>query len=691
MAAHGQSDTPAAPSDSLYNVPTDNRQAAPSDTTAVHTLSEVVIRGARVVRKPDGQLFFPSEKQLQASTNGYNLLARLALPRIRVDEVARTITPLTNTGTVQLRLNGAITTREELIALDPKTIRSVDFIDNPGVRYGEGIGYVIDIRTRRIDSGWQMGTNFSNTLTTRNGNNTVFGKLNRGNSELGLTYSQSYQDFKGDSYSETADYLLNNGTRYQVRRNTEEARRRDYDNTLQAKYNLADSASYVFQAVLTGGWQHQLNDDETRKMTDSRGKNAWSTLRKHETTLTPTLDLYFMHTLGSHQTLTANVVGTRIGTDRYSFNDEGTPYEYATKGRTWSVLSEAVYENRLRPFTVSLGWKQSTKYTRNEYSGAVSSLNRLHNNSLYLFGEIKGNWRSLSYVAGLGASRHGYRQADARYTYWLFRPKATLSYAFSSALSLRYVFEMYEHISQIAFINNTVIRTNAMEWTVGNPSINPNKVFAHTLTLAYNRPGRSLWADLHYRTDPRPNMAHYERTPDDRFIYTQRNQKDIRVVYAFSGGHIDILPDRLAADFSAGIFRCFNYGDNYRHHRTSFICSGSLNAYLGRWTLTAAADNGWKFMEGETRGDNGGASYVGATYRIGNCDLSLFFQHPFEQHPRMYATRICNEYLQKSILQRGRNYGHMLTFNLTWKLQRGRKYRDIHKTLRNKDSQSGIL
>ena len=52
---------------------------------------------------------------------------------------------------------------------------------------------------------------------------------------------------------------------------------------------------------------------------------------------------------------------------------------------------------------------------------------------------------------------------------------------------------------------------------------------------------------------------------------------------------------------SGGIYRFFNYSEDYTHTYTSFNGGCSLQAYLGRWTLGAYADNGWNFMEGEHR------------------------------------------------------------------------------------------
>lgn len=70
----------------------------------------------------------------------------------------------------------------------------------------------------------------------------------------------------------------------------------------------------------------------------------------------------------------------------------------------------------------------------------------------------------------------------------------------------------------------------------------------------------------------------------------------------------DIIPDKLTCTLTGGVFRFLNKGDEYKHYLTSAFVSGSLNAYLGRWVISAYADNGWKFVEGETQAHHG--SYV---------------------------------------------------------------------------------
>ena len=143
------------------------------------SLQEVEVKAARVIRKADRQTIYPTEVQKNSSSSGYSILQKLALPNIRVDETSCSVSAVDGRGTVQLRINGIIVGRDEMLAADPSSVTRIDFIDNPGVRYGEGIVYVIDIRTRRDDEGYTAGVSLTNALTSKIGNDLVYGKWNR--------------------------------------------------------------------------------------------------------------------------------------------------------------------------------------------------------------------------------------------------------------------------------------------------------------------------------------------------------------------------------------------------------------------------------------------------------------------------------------------------------------------------------
>jgi len=652
--------------------------AAAQGTDKSVTLDEVTVKGARTIQKVDGQWIYPTKQQIENSANGYSLLAKLTLPHIRVDEAQNTITALTSLGTVQVRINDIVASREDLQTLDMQGIDHIEFIDNPGVRYGEGIAYIINIKVKKPVSGYVVGTQLTNTLTTVNGNESLYGKLNYGRSEFALSYDLDYHDFKGAAYDEQADYELESGDITSIHRNSLNKQSRNLSHNAQLTYSLSDS-SYVFQTKLSGSSDIQPNKSGELRV-------------KSEKTSSPSLDLYYHQDFRRHQSLTANVVGTYIKTAGDTENNEDADYRYNTDGRTYSLWSEAIYENRLKPMTVSGGVQYGQRYSHNIYEGDVDAVNDMRTSTLYLFSQLKGRLGKLSLMGGLGASRRYYRQGDATQDYWFFRPKFTVSYPLTSRLKVKYDFEMSQHTSQIALVSNVSIRQNAMETILGNPDIHPNRVVSHQLKLSYVTPRFTSELQGYYRLNPHCNMEKYIRQ-DGHFYQTQTNaDNECSFFYIDSYNQWDIITERLTATVYGGIYRFFNYGEDYTHTYTSFNGGCSLQAFLGRWTLGAYADNGWNFMEGEHRGHQAPAWYITCHYRMnGALSIALYAQHPFSQHPLTNKTEVVSRYVQKTVSQHCRDYGNMLTLKLSYRLDHGRKCHDIQRSMNHSDKEAGFL
>ena len=662
-----------------------------AETAKSVEMKEVTVEAARVTKKVDGLLIIPSDAQREASTDGYSLLAKLSLPRLRVDEVMRTVTPLMNDGSVQIRLNGTLASKEDLLSLDPKLVKNIDFIDNPGVRYGDGIGYVIDIRTKRNTTGYVLGADLSNSVTTVNGSNTLYAKYNHKNSELAFTFTSLYQDQHGFRSSETADYTLNNGSHYLVSRNQTDGRSRRFGNQFEIKYSLADSATYVFQANLSMGGGNTPGNYADFEYRDGTVEQTYRTINV-SSDFSPTLDLYFFHQIGKHQSVTANVVGSGIYTDKRGYNGEGRAYAYDVDGRTWSLETEAIYENKLKPFTFSAGLEHSLSFTNNEYTGDVSAFNKVRRGELYLFSEVKGRWKRIGYSAGIGVANKTYSQENYSFDYWTFRPKLTLSYEVLTGLNARYTFETYRRVSSYAMVSDARIRDNSREWKVGNPNLQPSRVIKNIFDISYNGSRVSCGANIEYRRDLGSNMSVYERTPTDEFLYSQQNVGNIMMIANQNYVRYDVVPERLSVTLFGGVYRFFNVSSLYRHYLTSYNYGGNVEAYLGRWTLTGYADNGWKYVEGEHEGRNGAAIYFGVSYRWSRCSLSLFMQHPFQQHPVIQRGKVLNENLYKTYSYRSRDLGNMITLKFSWKLSRGKSYKEIEKKVQNEGyKQTGIM
>ena len=654
------------------------------------TLDEVTVRASKVVNKPDGMVIYPTDSQRQASTNGYSFLEKLTLPNLRVDNISHTISAIDNRGGVQLRINGIIVDKPEMTALDPKDILRIDFIDKPGVRYGESLAYVINIITRRNDSGYSVGTDITSAITTIQGDGMAYGKRNKGKSEWSVSYDINGGKSKGSKILQTANYTLNDGSIYTIERNDVETLRKYISHNAKLTYNWADSTATVFQTSLSGALNKTPDNYSIKEIID--GNHSYkATSRDGSKDISPVLDIYFFRQLTPKQSITANAVGTFISTKTNSFYDEGTPYIYNVDGKSASLLSEMIYENRLKPFTLSAGLNYRYKHTRNDYTGDASARTKMNDNKLYAFGEIKGSIKQFQYSLGTGVSYIHYTQNEHTYNFWTYRPKLTLTYNPINELQMSYTFQMQERTSRIAMTSDAIIRTNSMEWTVGNPDMKPSRDMEHRLQVSYNTNRLQSFIESYYKQCRRPNMAHYERTDDNRFIYTQINQKEIDVLDITAYAGYWLLPEKLQVAANGGMYRCFNFGYDYTHCYTSWFYVGSITAYLGKFYLRGYIDNGTRFLEGESKGYNGAYSALQASYNLKNWQFSLTWANPICSNYKSFENELLNRNLYKHSIGYSKDSGNCISLNIVWRLSGGRNHQSAEKRINLKDTDNGIM
>ena len=654
------------------------------------TLNEVTVKAAKVVNKPDGVTIYPTDVQKQASNNGYSLLQKLTLANLRVDNINHSISTIDNRGDVQLRVNGIIVGKQEMLALNPKDIAKINYINNPGVRYGEGIASVIDIIIRKNESGYTIGTDLTSALTTLQGEGMVYGKWNHGKSEWTISHDMCGYRSQGDKSIQFAKYTLTDGSTYTIERNDVETLRKSIAHGAKLTYNWADSTATVFQISLSEAFNNIPNNYDIKDIVEG-ARQYKATSREKNKSFSPVLDMYFCRQLTPRQSFTANAVGTYISTRTNSFNNEGNTYQYDVNGKTASLLTEAIYENNLKLFTLSTGVNYSYKYIQNKYIGDASSLTQTNNNRLYAFGEIKGMLKYLRYTLGMGTSYIHYIQNNHEYNFWTFRPKVSLTYHIKNSLQLSYTYQMQDKTSRIAMTSDAMIRTNSMEWTVGNPDLKPSHDMDHRLQLSYNTNRLQTFIEGYYKQCLKPNMAHYERTEDNQFIYTQINQKEIDVLNVMAYISYWLLPEKLQFATYGGISRCFNFGNDYTHCHTSWFYVGSITAYLGKCTLQGYIDNGNTFFEGESKAFSGAYAVLKASYAWQNWQFSLSWANPFSNNYKAYENELFNRNLYKHTIGYSKGNGNQVSLNISWRLSRGSKHKSAEKRINLSDTDNGII
>ena len=663
---------------------------APNDSVQ---LEEVVVRGARVVNRTDGKLIFPSEEMTKSAPSGYNLLKMLPLPNVKVDDINESITAANSLiGAVQVRINDVEASTADIQSLQPREVEKVEFIDRPGVRYGEGVGIVINIITRKVTSGYVIGA--SGTLVPKadmvKGN--AFTKINSGKNELSLNYSGYYRHSNGINTVEQADYLMEDNTYNKVERNTNDIINRNTMHDIQARYSMINADGTAFLTTLSTSIDNNPRDFKKTDVAYSDGRNTTEIIDNSEKTISPLLDLYFKTNIGKNQSLIANATGAYTHIDyAYMFTSDKTSFGYNTLGKKWSLNSEAIYENHMKPFTLSAGLRYAQKYIDNDYSGDAVFVSQIHSSNIYAFSQIQGSLWKISYMVGFGLSREYYRQGETTYDRVWLRPKLNLSMPISKSLRLNYTLTSSPASSKLQNMSGMSIITNEMEYSVGNPDLIMERRDDHTLTLSYQSPRLYTQLMSFYRHNDHPAMQHVRRTEDGHFAKTFLEGRRIDMLMLQSYTNCDIIPQHLNAYLSAEMLNIWNDGQDYSHRLTSFNFNVGLTAWLGNWTIMAAMDNGFHFMENEYESRNIFSDYVSISYKLKNLTASLFCQNLFKSNGKIEEVENHNHLAHKLLVVLNRDTSNAIGIKLTWTLSKGRKFKGIERDTDSlKDKETGV-
>ena len=157
-------------------------------------LNEVVVEGNRTYYKGDTQVIIPGKEQIATSGSAFDLLKKLPLFSIQINDAMRQITSILP-GQVQVRINHIIANKDDLANLNVENVKKVEYIQNPGMRYGDNVAVVIDLIMSKRTQGLTLGTNMTDAATASYGNNDYSASLIKGNSELSLSYSLGFENF----------------------------------------------------------------------------------------------------------------------------------------------------------------------------------------------------------------------------------------------------------------------------------------------------------------------------------------------------------------------------------------------------------------------------------------------------------------------------------------------------------------
>lgn len=417
------------------------KDIVPIDTT-LH-LSDVVVKAARVIHKVDRDIILPTAKIKENSSNGYDLLRKLHLPNLKVNEAQQSISSYL--GGVQVRINDIKATVQDVLALQPNEVTRIEYIDNPGVRYGDAsLAVVINYIVKKRYVGYVGGVNTTQALWERFNNSYAFFRYNYKKSEFGLSYGLNYRWYDKRRKDSHSVYLQPDGLERTVDYVGQDAEMTYNFHNLQLSYNLADPGKYSLNVRFGFDWTNSPYNKKLQKVFETGRQDLLLFTNDFGHDRNPVLDIYYSLNLPKKQSLIINVVGTHLGSDNTHRQNEyvllgdvdetlnSSPlhdYGYEADGSKYSLITEAIYTKLLnKELSFSGGTNYAVSRTDNKYTGSQNVTTVLNSNNVYLFSQLDGRLGKIAnFQLGVGANYISIEQGSVGFHKWTFRPKFTLA------------------------------------------------------------------------------------------------------------------------------------------------------------------------------------------------------------------------------------------------------------------------
>lgn len=559
-----------------------------TDSIATHELQEIVIEAPRVVRKGDMDVYHPSKSAVDNSKNGLQLLNNLMIPTLSVNDALGSIQAAGQS--VQVRINGRESTIEQVRSLLPETIKRVEWIDNPGLRYG-GANYVLNFIVSNPTAGGSLMTMARPALNQACGFYMADAKFNTGRSqwEVGGNFKLTNKLKTHREYTET--FTFPNGATIT---REETPRGGSLDNTQSnawASYSYIKPDTTVFMAQL--GLYQSLTDKTLCKgiMSLSDGSDDILLTDSHGNTgPTPSLSLYWQQTLPRKQMLIVDFSSSfYFG---HSFSDytekipgaEGylTDIHTSIKDRNQAYAVEADYIKNWNNGRFTAGASYTANRNRSRYENLEGEIFHQRQDKIYLFAEYFHRFGKWTATAGMGVQYTDFlfRESNRGTHTWSPRPQATITYALNQNHNFRLNFTSWQSTPSLAETNVVPQQLDAFQWRIGNQNLKTANSYMLTFRYGFNLPRVSGSFGIRAFTSPNAitPLLYWD---DNRLITTYENSRGLQNLSFFLAPQIEIIPDWLMASGYVQYRMERMRGNGYDLHSNAW--SGNVEIQLAHW------------------------------------------------------------------------------------------------------------
>ena len=662
-------------------------------------LDEVMV-SANLQKKADRWVFYPSDAIKRQSTDAYDVLQRMALPDLQFDLMNRTLSSQKG-GALQIRINGMPSNLSDLAALQPQDIARVEYIDNPGIVYGDGVAAVLLVHTKRGYEGMQGGVQIAHALTTKQGNAYAYLKIVGQKHQLSIKANSHYKNVGGvfTNSNKTFRYPTSDMT---LNAQGDDRTYRLRGGSIQLEYNqLLDERNSFFNIMANYTTSYRPENVSASRVQHNDAPFFYEQLLTKDKTHNVSLDLYLDKQFASKANLLANLTATYIGSDYHRaynkvYHAAAQPAftnAYDVDGQHKSIIGEIVFKQPLsKGHNLSLGTYNRLSDTRNTYEATNgTSPTSLLNFNNYDYIELSGTLGKLSYSVGCGYSFYRTKNDSLMANYHFFRPSLALSYSLSKAFRLQYYLGINPVEPQLAMLSTFVQTQSEYELRKGNPHLKPYQAYINQLSLSFRKQETmvGIATNIQYSANPFTNNPPIYDAATNMFVHTLSNQHSFTHLQVRLYASQSLFSQALKLSGWLTLNRYINNGLSFFTTYTDIIGGLSLTYDHTIWGMQANFCSAITTMFNETKTRTAPTLQLSAYYNIRRLRFTLSVNNPFMSVATTVST--LNSELVSSTSHVFQKYNNNLVqLSLSYHFRKG-KARNLQKQMDNADNDAGVV
>jgi hypothetical protein len=655
----------------------------PQDSVSAEELHEIVIEAPKVVHKADMDVFYPSLSAVENSKNGVQLVRNLMIPSLSVNDVMGTIQ--TSGESVQVRINGRAATIDQVKNLLPETIKRVEWMDNPGLRYN-GAAAVLNFIVANPTVGGSFMFDGMQALNCAWGVDQTSLKLNNGRSQWGasLNYKMTNKLDTHRDYSET--FMFADGETLTRNESPRDGYASDNHGGVQLDYSYVKPDTTTFWIALHGYKQWDEDKLYDGIMTQSSGEHDIH-LRdySHENGFTPSMLAYFEQHFAHNQILAIDINASfyngrsaRTYTEHDNvnstlLNDVNT----SIKDHNQAYGVEANYIKKWTSSSFTAGVAYNANRNRSTYENLDGEIFHQRQDKLYVFGEYFQRIKKVTLTAGLGAQYTDlkFRETGQGNNSWNWRPQFSATYRYNSTSLYSLNLTSWQSTPSLTQTNIAAQQTDGIQWRIGNPNLSTSSTYM--LTLRYKYTSQRVSGTFSIRAIDSPDaITPYLYWQDDRLVTSYENSKGLKSISFTLAPQIDVVPDWVSLTGSMHYRVEQTKGSGYKHTNRHFSGDVTLMAYHWGFSLIAQYEKAPQTLSGETYSWGETTSLLMLGYNWKNWDFNLGILCPFNKYDT--GSQSLNRYNSNTTHLR-LDMAAMPLVKISYNLQWGRQKRGVQK------------